>query len=222
MPEAAWTFILFPLGLGLLGFIEPCSIGASLLFLKSLERNPPSVRLMQGVVFTATRAGFMGALGAATALIGGAFLGFQRAAYIMLGFLYVGLGLIYLSGRAERFMRSIGPGLTTLSTVRGSAALAVFFGLNVPACAGPLLAAVLGSAAVAGAAEVWQGFYMLALFGLGLSAPLLAALAFPSAQRVLERLSKLAGRVPLLIGLLFVLIGLWSIYFGWSAPWVKA
>ena len=53
-----------------------------------------------------------------------------------------------------------------MSTVRGSAALALFFGLNVPACSLPLLAAILGSAAVAGASQVWQGFFMLALFGV--------------------------------------------------------
>jgi|SRR5215207_2168312 len=173
MPEILWTFLLLPLGLGLIGFIEPCSIGASLLFLKSVEGNSPSVKIAQAGVFTLTRALFIGALGAMAALIGTAFLQFQRGGYVMLGLLYVALGIVYLTRHASKLMASIGPSLSRLSTVRGSAALAVFFGLNVPACSLPLLAGVLGSAAVAGAANVWQGFVMLALFGVGLSLPCL-------------------------------------------------
>ena len=163
------------------------SIGASLLFLKSVEGNPPAVKVMQATVFTVTRALFIGSLGALAALIGTVFLGFQRFGYMLLGTFYVGLGLVYLAGKAGPLMRSLGP---NLSTVRGSVVLAMFFGLNVPACSGPLLAAVLGAAAVAGAAAVGQGFWMLALFGVALSLPLLVALAFGPAQRVVERLGQ--------------------------------
>lgn len=221
MPETLWTFLLLPLGLGLIGFIEPCSIGASLLFLKSVEGNPPAVKIAQAAVFTLTRALFIGALGALAALIGTAFLQFQRGGYLMLGVLYVALGIVYLTGYANKLMASMGPSLSRLSTVRGSVALALFFGLNVPACSLPLLAAVLGSAAVAGASKVGQGFAMLALFGLGLSLPLLVALAFGPAQRILEWLLGYSRRAPIVIGALFILLGAWSIYFGVSAPWVR-
>ena len=155
-------------------------------------------------------------------MIGAAFLQFQRGSYIMLGVLYVVLGLVYLTGYASKLMVSIGPSLSRLSTVRGSVVLALFFGLNVPACSLPLLAAVLGSTAVAaGAANVWRGFAMLAIFGLGLSAPLLVALAFGPAQRPLERLLSFSRRAPDVIGLLFILLGAWSVYFGGSAPWSR-
>ena len=214
MVDPIWSMFLLPLALGLLGFIEPCSIGASLLFLKSVEGNPPAVKMMQVGVFTVTRALFIGALGAVAALVGTAFLGFQRFGYVLLGTVYVVLGLVYLTGQAGPLMRTIGPSLGRLSNVRGSAALAVFFGLNVPACAGPLLAALLGSAAVAGASNVGQGFFMLALFGIGLSLPLLVALAFGPARRVVERIGQYSSRVPVVIGGLFVLLGGWSIWFG--------
>lgn len=214
MLDPVWSLFLVPLGLGLLGFLEPCSVGASLLFLKSVEGNTPAVKVMQVGVFTLTRALFIGSLGAIAALVGTAFLGFQRAGYVMLGTVYVVLGLIYLSGKAGSLMRTIGPKLGRLSNVRGAAALAVFFGLNVPACAGPLLAAVLGSAAVASASKVGQGFFMLALFGVGLSLPLLIALAFGPAQRVMEKLGRYSARVPFIIGSLFTAIGAWSIWFG--------
>jgi cytochrome c-type biogenesis protein len=210
--ELLWTLALLPLGLGLLGFIEPCSIGASLLFLKSIEGNPPAVKVMQATVFTLTRALFIGALGAVAALVGTVFLGFQRFGYVLVGSLYVALGILYLTGNAGWLMRSFGPSLSRLSTVRGSAALAMFFGLYIPACSGPLLAAVLGSAAVA-AAKVGQGFVMLALFGFALSLPLLVAVAFGPAQRIVEWLGKSSKRAPLAVGTLFVALGAWSIWF---------
>jgi len=131
MESSAVNRVLLPLGLGLLGFLEPCSIGSSLLFLKSVEVNLPSVRLVQAAVFTAARALFIGALGAVAALVGTAFLSFQRAAYILLGGVYAVLGLIYLAGQANRVMRNVGPGLQHLSTVRGSLALAVLY-LHAP------------------------------------------------------------------------------------------
>jgi hypothetical protein len=88
--------------------------------------------------------------------------------------------------------------------------MAMFFGLNIPACSGPLLAAVLGAAAVGGAAKIGQGFWMLALFGFALSLPLLVAVAFGPAQRIVERLGHYSKRAPLAIGALFVALGAWS------------
>jgi cytochrome c-type biogenesis protein len=102
--------------------------------------------------------------------------------------------------------------------VQGAAALALLFGLNIPACAAPLLAAVLGSAAVAGAARVAQGFVTLALFGLALSLPLVLALLWAPARRALDRLAGLSGRVPVLVGLLFVGLGVWSVRFALFPP----
>ncbi|MCB4824217.1 MULTISPECIES: cytochrome c biogenesis protein CcdA [Roseicella] len=206
--------VLLPLGLGLLGFIEPCSIGSSLLFLQLVEGRPAATKVMQAVVFTLTRAVMVGLLGAAAALVGTAFLGFQRAAWVGLGALYVVLGLVYLTGHAGRLMRPLGPSLGRLSGTGGAAALAVLFGLNIPACAAPLLAVVLGSAAVGGSAQVAQGFFMLALFGLALSLPLTLALLWAPARRAIDQLMGLSARVPVAIGLLLALFGAWSIYLG--------
>ncbi len=206
--------LLLPVVLGLLGFVEPCSIGSSLLFIKAVERKPVATKLMQAAVFTATRAVFIGLLGVLAALLGAAFIGFQKAGWVVLGGLYVALGIVYLTGNAGRFMRTLGPGLGRLSTVRGAAALAVLFGLNIPACAAPLLAAVLASAAVGGPAQFVRGFFTLGLFGLALSLPLVAALAWAPARRALDRLAALSGRVPTVVGAVFVVLGAWSIWFG--------
>ena len=212
--DSAWTLVALPLGLGLLGFIEPCSIGASLLFIKAVEGHATRTKLMQVAVFTLTRAIFIGLLGAAAAVVGTVFVELQRAGWLLLGSLYLALGIVYLIGRAGALERAFGPSLSRLATVRRAAALAILFGLNIPACAAPLLAAVLGAAAVAGPAKIAEGFVMLALFGLALSLPLAVALLWPLARRALDRAAGLSRRVPTAVGLLFVLLGAWSIWFG--------
>jgi len=209
--------VLFPFALGLLGFIEPCSIGSSLLFLKYVEGRETVERVAQTVLFTLTRATFMGALGAMAALIGATVLGIQKAGWLFLGAVYVVLGVMYVTGKAGSLARRVGPRLDRLSGTRGAVGLAVLFGLNVPACAAPLLFAVLGSATVSGAggvSQVGRGFLSLAVFGVALSMPLVVVVAWSRARRPLDRLSSLSARVPTWIGLLLVVFGLWSLYFG--------
>lgn len=214
MTDSLWTLLAVPLGFGLFGFFEPCSIGTSLLFIKMVEGKPARTKLAQAVVFTATRAVFIGLLGATAAIAGAIFFGFQRAGWVLLGAVYFGLGLLYLTGNSGRLMRSIGPNLGKLTTLKGTAALGVFFGLNIPACAAPLLAAVLGTAAIGGPSHVVQGFVTLAVFGLALSLPLAAAMLWAPARRLFDRVAALSHRIPKFIGILFVLLGGWSIYFG--------
>ena len=209
--------VLLPLGLGLLGFVEPCTIGSSLLFVGYIERNPAAVRVAQALVFTVVRALAAGGLGVAAVLVGTGFAGFQRAGWITLGGLYVVLGTLHLFGRAGLVMRTVGPSLARMSPTRGAVALAVLFGLNLPACAAPLLGAILG-AVVVGASTVAAGFLSLALFGLALSLPLLLMVLWPRGRRLLDRMAAASERVPVLVGVVLVAVGLWSIYFGVLAP----
>jgi hypothetical protein len=89
----------------------------------------------------------------------------------------------------------------------------LIFGMNIPACAAPLLIARLGTAAVAGAAghAYATGFVSLALFGLALSAPLVVAVLIAPARRMLDRLSGLSRRFPLLTGALLLALGAWVV-----------
>lgn len=210
------SFVLLPVGLGLFGFIEPCSLGSTLIFIKALEGRSAATKIAQVAVFTLSRGLFIGLLGVAAVLAGRAFLGFQKAAWLALGVVYVALGLLYLGGRAGVLMRTIGPKLANIPALRGSAALGVVFGLNIPACAAPLLAALLGGAAAAGAsgATYATGFLTLGLFGLALSAPLVAAVFFAPARRALDWIAGLTGRMPAAAGAVFIALGLWSAWFG--------
>lgn len=87
-------------GLGLLGFVEPCSVGSHLLFVKYLESHSPRERLLQTTIFTLTRAGLMAGLGVLAASLGANLQGVQHGLWAALGGLYLLLGLIYLGGGA--------------------------------------------------------------------------------------------------------------------------
>jgi cytochrome c-type biogenesis protein len=208
--------VLLPFGLGLLGFVEPCTIGSSLIFVKHMEGRNAGSKLAEVSLFAVTRALFIGALGVLAVALGATFLGLQKAAWIALGGLYVGLGVLYLAGRAGTLMVALGPSLSRLSGLRGSAGLGVLFGLNIPACAAPLLLALFGAAAAGGATDATfaMGFVSLALFGLALSLPLIVAVLFAPARRALDWIAGLSRRVPLWTGLLLIALGVWSVWFG--------
>lgn len=207
-----WTLLVLPLGLGLLGFVEPCSVGSSLLFVKFLEGKGAAGKLRATIIFTATRGLFIGALGAAAALAGTTFLDLQRGFWILLGGAYLLLGLFYLVGRQRVLMRMLGPGLERARETRSAAALGVLFGLNIPACAAPLLGAIFAASLGVGGAA--RGFLVMGIFGLALSLPLVAAVYWPRGRAWLDRLAALSGRVPFWTGVVFVALGAWSIYFG--------
>lgn len=213
--ETGFNLTVLPILFGLIGFVEPCSIGSTLVAVKQIEMRAAGERISWTAVFAATRAMFIGLLGMLAALIGAAFLGLQRSAWFALGLIYIVVGLLYVTGRASVLMRSFGPSLTRLRTVRGSVVLGVLFGLNIPACAAPLIFALLGAAAAGGAAgaTLARGFVSLALFGLALSLPLVAAVFFEPARKGLDWLAGLSRRVPIWTGCLLIALGLWSIWF---------
>lgn len=210
------SFLLLPIGLGLFGFVEPCAIGATLLFIKTMEGAPAPTKVAQVLAFTLSRAVFTGLLGAIAVVIGSLFLGLQKAIWLAVGLLYAGIGVLYLTGGIAPLMRSVGPGLAALSSPRGSTALGAALGLVIPACAAPLLLALLAMAAAGGASgsSILQGFASLALFGFALSLPLVVAVLFAPARRALDWLAALSRRIPVWTGIAFIALGLFSIWFG--------
>lgn len=183
MIDASITgLVIVPAGLGLIGFVEPCSIGSSLVFVKYLEGRNGTAKVVETTLFALTRATFIGLLGASAALIGALFLDLQRGGWLLLGGAYVALGLLVATGRARALMVTIGPGLRTLSGPRASAGLGLLFGLNIPACAAPLLFALLAGSATAPGMTLLSGFVALAIFGFALSLPLVAIVSIPAAR----------------------------------------
>jgi cytochrome c-type biogenesis protein len=54
----------------------------------------------------------------------------------------------------------------------------------------------------------------LGLFGLALSLPLMLGVLWEPGRRLMDRLAGLSVRVPVMIGIVLIGLGLWSIYFG--------
>ena len=217
MAEADLLRVLgFPIGLGLLGFIEPCSIGSTLIFVKTLEGRNAASKLAQVGVFMTVRALGMGALGLLAVGVGSAFLGLQKAAWIVFGATYALIGILYLTGKSGLLLRSFGPGLSRLASVNGAAALGAVFAFNIPACAAPFILTLVGIAIAGGAGGAARatGFVSLALFGLALSLPIMIVALFPRARAALDWLAGSSRRMPFWSGVVFILLGLWSVWFG--------
>lgn len=171
---------------------------------------------MQTAAFSLSRAGFMTGLGMLAALLGSGFQGVQQFLWALLGGLYILIGLVYISGGTSwlvRQMHGVISQLPPIAPATGGVALGVVFGLNLPACAAPLLAVLLGDTAVrsAGGAGVAYGGVSLLVFGLALSSPLVFAVFTQRGRRLLEAITRLAGQIPRWTGGVLIVFGLWSV-----------
>lgn len=207
--------LLLAAGLGLLAFIEPCSIGIHLLLIGHLERLPAARRLGELARVALIRATVLGLVGLAAAFIGQELFTAQRWLWVVFGLLYIGLGIVYLSGRQGPLLRALTPNSARLEDRSRALGLGAAFGLYVPACAIPLLVILVGASAAqsAAGAPLLDGFLALFVFGLALSAPLFALVGTARGGRWLDRLVMLAGRLPRPTGALLALLGLVSIGF---------
>ncbi len=206
------ALVLLPAFLGLLGFIEPCSIGGHLLFLETQNRRLPAERLGALAVFILTRAIVMGLFGALIALLGARLIGVQTGMWLVFGVLFLGLGLLFLAGRSRHVRRGFDLAPAALKRLSSPLAAGLALGLNIPACAAPILFGLLGLAA--GAGSLAAGFLMMFVFGVFLSLPLAVIALVPGLSPRLEALGgRLAARRSL-TGVIFVVLGVWSLWFG--------
>jgi cytochrome c-type biogenesis protein len=206
-------FAGLPLAFGLLGFVEPCSMGANFVFLAYLKNRPFAEQFGHALSFVLSRALFLGLLGAGVARLGQPF---AAGAYLYsagLGALYILLGLLALGIHFGAFTLPVGDPGSWLQKKSGLALpMGAAFGLSAPICATPLFLALLGQAGLAG---VGKGFISLFLFGLALSAPFFMIAASRRASELLARLGRHSARAPLWAGVFLVLIGAWSVWIGW-------
>jgi cytochrome c-type biogenesis protein len=164
------------------------------------------------LIFSLARALLIGALGLLAALLGSRIFTFQQGMWLILGLVYAGLGFLYLSGRSGWLSWRLGPSLNALPRSRGSVVLGLVLGLNIPACAAPLLFALIATTATS--ARTWvEGFASMALFGLALSIPLVLAVLLPQGRRLLDRLAGLSRAAPRWTGVVLLALAVWSLYF---------
>ena len=206
-----YQIILVPIAFGLLGFVEPCSIGANIIFLGYLDSRGRS-RTLEAVKFTLTRALFLGLIGLAVGILGQSLRIGAYSWSLALGILYVALGFIGVF----QCYRSSGLGSLDLGRYlpkEGAIPLGVVFGLSAPACSLPLFLALIGFGTIKGAGI---GFLTLFLFGLALSAPLLWIARSKKANEALRRLGRLAARIPYLSESVLIFVGGVTILISWK------
>ena len=80
-------------GLGLLGFVEPCSIGANMVFLAHLREKDKVTRLRETAKFALSRSVVLGLFGLGIAFLGGSVFVAQKGFWLLLGLLYLALGV---------------------------------------------------------------------------------------------------------------------------------
>ena len=204
--------LLLPIGLGLLGFIEPCTIGGHLLFLDTQKSRTPRQRITAVSIFIVVRSIVAGLFGALVAWLGGRLIGVQTGIWLLFGLIYLSIGLMFISGRTSRIRKQINLAPAAWKRATSPLVLGLAFGLNIPACAAPILFALLGLATTTG--TVVTGFVMMFLFGLFLSLPLAVLAVVPILADQLQKLAVRLSGARWITGGIFVILGLWSIWFG--------
>ncbi len=212
MEISTQTLLLLPAGLGLLGFIEPCTIGGHLLFLDTQKDRSKAGKIRAVTIFVMVRALMAGLFGAAIAFLGHKLINLQTLIWLLFGVLYMIIGLAFVFRRARLVKQQVNLAPARWKTAKNPLVLAIAFGLNIPACAAPILFGLLGLAATSGTTSA--GFAMMFVFGFFLSAPLAVFAVVPGLANRLDRFGHWLKNVRWLIGLVFIGLGLWSIWFG--------
>ncbi len=206
------SLILLPIGLGLLGFIEPCTIGGHLLFLDTQKNRQVREKIRAVTVFIIARSIVAGMFGALIAFLGRYTIEIQTDIWIIFGIIYLAIGLVFLLNKTDLIKWKIDFAPAAWKQAQNPLILGLAFGLNIPACAAPILLALLGVAATTG--TVFTGFAMMFVFGLALSLPLAFFAGIPKLAKKLDNLTNHLKQMRWLIGIVFVALGLWSIWFG--------
>ncbi len=207
----ALYLLALAVGLGLLGFVEPCSIGANMVFLDHLREKGRGERLRETAKFALVRSAVLGLFGLGIAFVGGSVFAAQKGFWLLLGLLYLALGVAVILNARFRWGLFGRVSLGRLLPERGgrSLGLGLLFGLNLPACAYPLMLALLGPGAASGPL---LGFAALFVFGLALSLPLVPLTFSERAAKLFGRLSRLGGATPYVIGVVFLLLAAYVLY----------
>ena len=206
------TIIWLPIGLGLLGFIEPCTIGGHLLFLNTQASRNWQDKITAVTVFVISRAIVTGLFGALVAFVGSRLIELQTQIWLVFGLIYLAVGLFFLFGASGLLKISIILAPDRWKQVQKPMIMGLAFGANIPACAAPILFGLLGMAASTG--SILVGFFLMFLFGIFLSLPLVVFVIFPSWQNWLGNLATQSTKMHWFVGILFVGLGIWSIWFG--------
>ncbi len=147
-----FSFLALAFGLGLLGFIEPCSIGANGIFLGYLQKKDRNLRTRETVRFALARAVILGLFGLSAAFLGNLIFSAQKGFWLVLGLVYLALGLVVILNASFGWGIFGRLSMGRFLSRHHALGMGFLFGLNLPACAYPLLLALLGRSVASGVA----------------------------------------------------------------------
>lgn len=212
-PAILLGLLAIPLLFGLIGFVEPCSVGANILFLAYLNRMTPLRRWAESAQFTLTRASFLGLVGLGASLLGSRLEVAQAVYNVTIGAAFLVGGVAYVAARRNVFaFLTPNLGARLADYRRGkSGLLGVTFGLSAPLCAAPLLFFLIAGSFLLGP---WEGFLIMFVFGLGLSLPILVLARSGGGAALLSKVGRRAAAVPLVVAVVFAAIGAYLVVAG--------
>jgi len=183
-----------------------------MLFLSGQRDRQIRARFEAAVAFLFARLIVMGGFGGLIVVVGQRLIGVQTGTWLIFGTIYLGLGLAILAGWDKAMRHRIRFAPENWKAASNPLLQGVAFGLNIPACAAPILFGLIGTATVSGSTAT--GFLMMAVFALALSLPLVPFAVVPRFARPLDRLADWLRPRRWLLGAIFVVVGIWSVWFG--------
>jgi cytochrome c-type biogenesis protein len=206
---------------GLISFFSPCILplvpsfliyisGATIKDCSDLkEKSFRRSVLLHSVFFIAGFSVVFVALGLSSSFLGSIFAAYQKwimaaggLALIAMGLNMLGLLKIPFLSREKTVQVKTGTG-----SLLGSVLVGVTFSLGWTPCIGPVLASILIISATG--KSVWDGFYLLGLYSLGLAIPFfLAAVFVGRLMGLMQRFGHVVRYTSLALGGLLVVLGL--------------
>jgi cytochrome c-type biogenesis protein len=194
-----------PVFFGLIGFIEPCSLGINIIFLNRVKGYSRAKRISETFVFSLVRGFFLAIVGMSAALIGSKIITLQSTLFWVLGGVYIFLGVLAIINMYIPIFKYELNLSKYLRNVEGIA-LGFIFGLIIPACAISFVLALIGKSILLG--NLVEGFISLFLFGIALSAPLVIISLFNRSNEIIAKIAEKARHIPWLAGMVLIAVGL--------------
>ncbi len=212
------------LGAGLLSFLSPCILPIVPFYLSYLAGTgiaqvtegaavPPQIRRRAVGMSLAFAAGIITIfvlLGASASMLGQALRAWFDVLRWLAGGVIIVMGLQFLGvlriGLLFRQWRADAAGAPQGVGALGAYAMGLAFAFGWTPCVGPVLTAILFTAA--GADTAWRGAWLLLCYGVGMTAPfVLAALAMGPFMRMMRHMRPWLGRIEQAMGVLLILFG---------------
>jgi cytochrome c-type biogenesis protein len=200
-----YSVAFLPIVFGLIGFIEPCSLGINIIFLNRVKGYSRAKRISETLIFSLVRGSFLALLGASATFIGSKIITLQISFFWVLGGVYIFLGVLAILNMYKPIFK-YEINLSKYLKNKGSIALGFIFGLIIPACAISFVLALIGKSVLLG--NLVEGFISLFLFGIALSAPLVIVSLFNKSNEIIAKIAERTRQIPWLAGMVLIAVGL--------------